>query len=88
MWFYMTNCLKKPKKVCICQFVQHVLQLNSYIEDLLCLLYSPSASLHSQKVKSFTDVELACNILCVCPLKWQDQYHLLESVNLKELSPS
>ena len=78
MRFYITNCLKKPNKVRIRQFVQHVLQLNSYIEDLPCLFFSPIASSHTQKVKSFTDAELACNILRMCPLKWQDQYHLLE----------
>ena len=53
-------------------------QLNIYIKDLPCLFYSPSVSLHMQKVESFTDAELACNILCMCLLKWQDQYHLLE----------
>ncbi len=81
------NCLKKPNKVCIHQFLQHVLQLNSYIEDLLCLFYSPSASLHTQKVKSFKDVELACNILCMCLLKWQDQYPLLEKCYPEGVKP-
>ena len=31
-----------------------------------------------QKVYSFIDSELTCNILRMCPLKWQDQYNLLE----------
>ena len=74
----MMNCLKNPNKFHICQFVQCILQLNTHIEDLLCLFYSPSVSLHTQKVKSFTDAVLACNILHMCPLKWQGQYHLLE----------
>ena len=70
VWFYMMNCLKKPNKVHIRQFVQCILQLNSYIEVLPCLFYSPSTSSHRQKVKSFTDAELECNILRMCPLKW------------------
>ena len=78
MRFYISHCLKKPNKVRIRQFVQCVFQLNNYVEDLPCLFYSPSTSSHTQKVYSFTNSELACNILCMCPLKWQDQYHLLE----------
>ena len=64
-----------------------MLQLNSYIEDLPCLFFSPSASSHTQKVKSFTDAELACNILRMCPLKWQDQYHLLEKCYPEGVKP-
>ncbi len=55
-----------------------MLQLNNNVEDLPCLFYSPSTSSHMQKVCSSMDSEVACNILCMCPLKWQDQYHLLE----------
>ena len=67
--------------------MQHVLQLNNYVEDLQCLFYSPSASSHMQKVYSFTDSELACNILRMCPLKWQDQYHLLEKCYPERVKP-
>ena len=83
----MTNCLKKPNAVYICHSVQHILQLNSYIEDLPCLFYSPSASLNTQKVKSIMDVELACNILRMCLLKWQDQHHLLEKCYPEGVKP-
>ena len=64
-----------------------MLQLNNYTKDLLCLFYSPSASLHTQKVYSFTDSELACNILCMCPLKWPDQYQLLEKCYPEDVKP-
>ena len=50
-----------------------MLKLNNYIMDLPCLFYSPSASSHTQKVYSFTDWELAYNIMCMCSLKWHDQ---------------
>ncbi len=40
-----------------------------------------------QKVYSFTDSELTCNILHMCPLKWQDQYHLLEKCYPEGVKP-
>ena len=55
-----------------------MLQLNAYTEDVLCLYYSMSMSMQSKKANSFTDVELTCHILCMCPFKWQDQYYLLK----------
>jgi hypothetical protein len=42
---YIMNVLKKPQHVSICQFVQHVEQLNSYIVKLPCWYYSLSAKL-------------------------------------------
>eukprot|EP00804_Cyclotella_cryptica_P025636 CCRYP_002848-RA/>CCRYP_002848-RA protein AED:0.28 eAED:0.28 QI:0/-1/0/1/-1/1/1/0/205 len=69
------------------QFVQRVMQLNNYVEDLPCLYYSPSASTQTQQVYSFTDAELACHILRMCPLKWQDQYHLLEKCYPEGVKP-
>eukprot|EP00804_Cyclotella_cryptica_P014238 CCRYP_005658-RA/>CCRYP_005658-RA protein AED:0.27 eAED:0.27 QI:0/-1/0/1/-1/1/1/0/224 len=68
------------------QFVQRVMQLNNYVEDLPCLYYSP-ASTQTQQVYSFTDAELACHILRMCPLKWQDQYHLLEKCYPEGVKP-
>eukprot|EP00804_Cyclotella_cryptica_P007762 CCRYP_001368-RA/>CCRYP_001368-RA protein AED:0.24 eAED:0.47 QI:0/0/0/1/1/1/2/0/781 len=85
--FYISNCLKKPNKVQVHQFVQCVMRLNNYVEDLPCLYYSPSASTMTQQVYSFTDAELACHILRMCPLKWQDQYHLLEKCYPKGVKP-
>eukprot|EP00804_Cyclotella_cryptica_P009652 CCRYP_011204-RA/>CCRYP_011204-RA protein AED:0.19 eAED:0.19 QI:0/-1/0/1/-1/1/1/0/292 len=85
--FYISNCLKKPNKVRCVQFVQRVMQLNNYVEDLPCLYYSPSASKQTQQVYSFTDAELACHILHMCPLKWQDQYHLLEKCYPEGVKP-
>eukprot|EP00804_Cyclotella_cryptica_P003365 CCRYP_012861-RA/>CCRYP_012861-RA protein AED:0.23 eAED:0.75 QI:0/0/0/1/1/1/2/0/279 len=69
------------------QFVQRVMQLNNYVEDLPCLYYSPSASTMTQQVYSFTDAELSCHILRMCPLKWQDQYHLLEKCYPEGVKP-
>eukprot|EP00804_Cyclotella_cryptica_P015167 CCRYP_000718-RA/>CCRYP_000718-RA protein AED:0.33 eAED:0.33 QI:0/-1/0/1/-1/1/1/0/164 len=63
------------------------MQLNNYVEDLPCLYYSPSASTQTQQVYSFTDAELACHILRMCPLKWQDQYHLLEKCYPEGVKP-
>eukprot|EP00804_Cyclotella_cryptica_P019427 CCRYP_006602-RA/>CCRYP_006602-RA protein AED:0.28 eAED:0.63 QI:0/0/0/1/1/1/2/0/305 len=81
--FYISNCLKKPNKVKIRQFVQRVMQLNNYIEDLPCLYYSPSASAMTQQVFAFTDSNLHA-ISCAC---WQDQYHLLEKCYPEGVKP-
>ena len=39
--YYISNCLKKPNRVPIWQFVHGVQQLNSYLELLPCLYHSP-----------------------------------------------
>eukprot|EP00804_Cyclotella_cryptica_P028302 CCRYP_013174-RA/>CCRYP_013174-RA protein AED:0.56 eAED:0.62 QI:0/0/0/1/1/1/2/0/269 len=67
--FYISNRLKKPNKVRVRQFVQRMMQLNNYVEDLPCLYYSLSTSTLIQQVFSYTDMELACQILRMCPLK-------------------
>jgi hypothetical protein len=42
--YYITNVLKKkPQRISVSQFVQRVEQLNSYIVQLPCWFYSPSA---------------------------------------------
>ncbi len=41
--YYITNVLKKPQRISICQFVQRVEQLNSYILQLPCWYYIPKA---------------------------------------------
>ena len=35
----------------------------------------------------YTDAELACHILRMCPLKWQDQYQLLEKYYPEDVKP-
>eukprot|EP00804_Cyclotella_cryptica_P003249 CCRYP_010479-RA/>CCRYP_010479-RA protein AED:0.25 eAED:0.25 QI:0/-1/0/1/-1/1/1/0/240 len=51
------------------------------------LVLQPGASTMTQQVYSFTDAELACHILRMCPLKWQDQYHLLEKCYPEGVKP-
>ena len=72
--FYILNNLKKPNKVQIPHFVQCMTKLNKYIKELPCLFYSPSVS-------------VTCQILCMCPVKWQDQYHLVEKCYSKGVKP-
>ncbi len=36
--YYFSNMLKKPQRVSVCQFIQHVEQLNAYIAQLLLVL--------------------------------------------------
>jgi hypothetical protein len=40
--YYLSNVLKKPQRVGICQFVQRIEQLNAYVTQLPCWYYSPS----------------------------------------------
>ncbi len=77
--YYITNVLKKPERVSICQFVQRVEQLNSYISQLPCWYYSPSVKVKTVPMNvSFPEADLASHVLRMCPYTWQDQYNLHE----------
>jgi hypothetical protein len=74
---YITNVLKKPQHVSMHQFVQHVEQLNSYIAQLSCRYYSPSAKPSTIPANApFTEADLVSPILWMCPLTWQDHFNL------------
>ncbi len=69
----------KPQQVGICQFVQHVEQLNAYNAQLPCWYYSPSyVTVMTLANVSFTEADLASHVLRMCPHQWQDQYNLQE----------
>ena len=76
--YYITNTLKKPNRVSIRQFFVRVEQLNSYLETLPCLYYSPRANQATKKVLPLDDADLATHLLRMCPAKWQTQYDLTE----------
>ena len=48
--YYITNMLRKPKQIPIHQFLVGIKQLNSYLEMLPCLYYSPSANQATKQV--------------------------------------
>ena len=48
--YYNSNCLKKPNRVPIRQFVQRMQQLNDYLELLPCLYQSNQATKTTKKV--------------------------------------
>jgi hypothetical protein len=77
--YYLSNVLKKPQRVGICQFVQRVEQLSTYIVQLPCWYYSPSynAGIKPANVL-FTETDLASHVLWMCPHQWKDQYNLQE----------
>jgi hypothetical protein len=78
--YYLSNVLKKPQeRVGVCQFEQHVEQLNAYVAQLPCWYYSPSyvASTMPANVP-FSEADLASHVLRLCPHKRQDQYNLQE----------
>ena len=76
--YYITNTLRKPNRILIHQFLVHVEQLNSYLETLPCLYYSPSANPATKQVLPLDDSDLATHLLRMCPTKWQTQYDLTE----------
>jgi hypothetical protein len=77
--YYITNTLKKPNRVLICQFFVWVEQLNSYLETFPCLFNSPMANQATKKVLPLDDAGLATHLLCMCLAKWQTQYDLTEN---------
>ncbi len=77
--YYLSNVLKKPQRVGICQFVQCVVQLNAYVAQLPCWYYSPSYVTGMIPANiSFTEADLASHVLRMCPHQWQGQYNLQE----------
>jgi hypothetical protein len=77
--YYLSNMLKKPQRVSICQFVQRVEQLNAYVVQLSCWYYcrSYNAGMMPTNVL-FTKADLVSHVLWMCPHQWQDQYNLQE----------
>jgi hypothetical protein len=44
-----------------------------------CFYYSPNANASTKPENVlFTEAELGANVLCMCPLQWQDQYNMNE----------
>ncbi len=81
---YISNVLKKPQRVNVCQFVWQVEQLNAYIAQMPCFYYSPHANAGTKlKNVPFTEAELGAHVLHMCPLPWQDQYNM----NKKDMLP-
>ena len=78
--YYITNTLRKPNRIAIRQFLVHVEKLNSCLETLPCLYYSPSANQATKQVLPVDDANLAMHLLCMCPAKWQTQYALTEKM--------
>ena len=76
--YYITNTLRKPNLIPICQFLVCVEQLNSYLEMLPCLYYSPSTNQFTMQVFALDDADLVTHLLCMCLAKWQTQYDLTE----------
>ena len=67
--YYSTNTLRKPE------------QLNSYLETLLCLYYSPSVNHRTKQVLPLDDADLATHLLYMCPAKWQTHYNITEKMS-------
>ncbi len=77
--YYISNVLKKPQRINVCQLVWRVEQLNAYITQMPCFYYSPNAYAGTKPENvPFTEAELGAHVLHMCPLPWQDQYNMNE----------
>jgi hypothetical protein len=56
--YYISNVLKKPQRINVCQFVWRVEQLNAYIAQMPCFYYSPNANA-STKPRTFRSWRLS-----------------------------
>jgi len=56
--------------------VQRVQQLNGYLDQLPCLLYSERATKQTKVMEPINDPDLASHILRMVPRHWHDQYEL------------
>jgi hypothetical protein len=75
--YYITNVLKKPQCINVCQFVWRVEQLNAYIAQMPCFYCSPHANASTKPENvPFMEAEIGAHLLCMCPLMWQDQYNM------------
>ncbi len=82
--YYITNVIKKPQRINVCQFVRQVEQLNAYITQMPCFYYSPNANASTKPENvPFPEAELGAHVLRMCPLAQQDQYNL----NQKGMTP-
>jgi hypothetical protein len=77
--YYLSNVLKKPQRVGVCQFVQHLEHLSAYVAQLPCWYYSLSYVTGMTPANvPFSKADLESRILGMCPHQWQDQYNLQE----------
>jgi hypothetical protein len=66
--YYLSNVFKKPQRVGVRQFIQHVEQLNAYVVQLPCWYYSPSYNPDKTTANvPFTKADLVSTFSgCVC----------------------
>ena len=86
--YHITNTLRKPNQIPICQFLVGAEQLNSYLKTLPCLYYSPSTNQATKQVLPLDNTDLMMPLLHMCPAKWQTRYNLMEKmtpVNIRAL---
>jgi hypothetical protein len=65
--YYLSNVLKKPQRVGVHQFLQHVEQLNAYVALLPCWYYSLSYNARMTPANvPFTKADLVSHALWMC----------------------
>jgi hypothetical protein len=73
---YISSHLKKLQHVTVRAFFTRVEQLNNYVKYLPSIYNSPKATESTKLAVPYTEVQLAVQLLCMCPVHWQNQYDL------------
>ena len=77
--YYISHLIKKPCKVLIKNFANHIEQLNSYIPVPLGLIDSPQG-VNLKRVEALDEPKLAQLLLQLVPQAHQDQYSLIKGL--------
>ncbi len=82
--YSITNALKKPQDVSICQFVQHVEQLNSYILQLPCWYHSLSVKANTIPINvPFAEADLLVMFFECAPMHGRTSTTFTRKVGLR-----
>ncbi len=61
--YYISDVLKKPQRINVCQFVRHVEQLNAYIFQMPCFYYGPNVNTSTKPENiPFMETELGAHV--------------------------
>ncbi len=68
--YFISNVLRKPQRINVCQIVWRVEQLNAYIAQMPCFYYRPHANASTKRENvPFMETELRAHVLRMCPLQ-------------------
>jgi hypothetical protein len=78
--YYITNMIRKPKRVPIHQFLVRIEQINIYLKPYLACITAQAQIKFFKKVLPLDNADLAKHFLHMCPVKWPAQYNLTKKM--------